>query len=197
MIRSAVPLPPLVQPTVLAEALAAAPAIRLLDVRTPGEFESAHIEGAWNVPLDLLEEHSAELQAGTSDPLVLICQSGGRARKAEEALRAGGMDRLHVLEGGVNGWLASGLPVRRGATRVSLERQVRMVAGGLVALGSLVALVAWPPAMVLPLLVGSGLVFAGATDTCMMGMLLSRLRYNRPPGCDIPAAIRALTRPSA
>ena len=76
---------------------------------------------------------------------------------------------------------------------MSLERQVRVVAGSLVALGSLAALVVSPLAVLLPLLIGSGLVFSGLSDTCGMGMLLAKLPYNRPAGCDIPAAIRALT----
>jgi hypothetical protein len=40
--------------------------------------------------------------------------------------------------------------------------------------------------------VGSGLVFAGVTDTCGMAMVLSRLPYNRPATCDVDAMVRAL-----
>jgi rhodanese-related sulfurtransferase len=188
-------LAPVVEPAALAAAISRTPAIRLLDVRTPGEFEAAHIPGAYNVPLDTLHEHADEIRLAVEEPVILICQSGGRARKAEEALRSAGMDQLHVLAGGVNGWVAAGHPVVRGTPRMSLERQVRILAGSLVAGGSLAAILVWPMAVIVPLLIGSGLVFAGMTDTCTMGMLLARLPYNRPAGCDIPAAIRELTRP--
>ena len=62
------------------------PGTRLLDVRTPGEFEAEHIAGAYNVPLDTLGEHGSEIRASVSEPVVLVCRSGQRARKAEEAL---------------------------------------------------------------------------------------------------------------
>lgn len=169
------------------------PAIRFLDVRTPGEFESEHMRGAYNVPLDTLGEHAAELSSRLSDPVVLVCQSGQRARQADATLRRAGMANLHVLEGGVNAWLAAGLPTVRGTKRMSLERQVRIVAGGLAAVGGVLALAVNPWFAVLPAVVGSGLVFAGVTDTCTMAMLLAKLPYNRPPVCDVGLMIRELT----
>lgn len=168
------------------------PDVRLLDVRTPGEYGTVHIRGAYNVPLDTLGEHAAEIRATVSEPVVLVCQSGARARRAEEALKGAGMPNLHVLEGGVSGWVAAGMPVRRGAARVSLERQVRMAAGALAATGGVLALLVDPLFALLPAFVGSGLVFAGVTDTCAMGMLLARLPYNRPASCDVDAMVRAL-----
>ena len=168
------------------------PAIRLLDVRTPGEYAAMHLPGAYNVPIDTLGEHAAEIHAHVADPVVLVCQSGTRARRAEETLRGAGMPNLHVLDGGVSGWVAAGLPVRRGAEGISLERQVRIVAGTIVGLGALSALLVSPLFAVLPLLVGSGLAYAGVTDSCGMAMVLSRLPYNRAASCDVDAMVRAL-----
>lgn len=98
------------------------PTLRILDVRTPGEFESAHIPGACNVPLDTLPEHAREIGSVTEVPVVLVCQ---RARKADDALRAVGMSNLHILDGGMNAWVAAGLDVVRGRKRMSLEHQWR------------------------------------------------------------------------
>src|SRR5690606_7419467 len=111
------------------------PATRLLDVRTPGEFETEHIEGAYNVPLDTLGEHGPEIRANVAEPVVLVCRSGQRARRAEEALKAAGMENLFVLDGGMSAWGNAGMPVRRGEPRMSLERQVRIAAGAMVATG--------------------------------------------------------------
>jgi len=169
------------------------PDTRLLDVRTPGEFEAEHIAGAYNVPLDSLGEHGAEIRAAVDEPVVLICRSGQRARKAEQALKATGMANLHVLDGGMTAWTAAGRPVRRGAPRMSLERQVRIVAGALTGAGGLLALFVNPLFAALPAFVGSGLVVAGATDTCVMGMLIAKLPYNRPASCDVSAMVQALT----
>jgi len=186
-------IPPVIRPTELSELLSEHPEIRLLDVRTPGEYESVHIRGAYNVPLDRLGEHGAEIRTNVAEPVVLVCQSGQRARKAEEALKAAGMPNLHVLDGGVNGWVAAGNPVIRGAERLSLERQVRILAGSLAALGGLLALVINPLFAIVPAFIGSGLVFAGVTNTCGMAMALSHLPYNRPATCDVAEKVRALT----
>jgi rhodanese-related sulfurtransferase len=186
------PIKPLVLPAELARLRAEHPKTRLLDVRTPGEFDSQHIDGAYNVPLDTLGEHGVEIR-GVTDPVVLVCRSGQRARKAEEALRATGMTNLHVLDGGMAAWIAAGLPVREGTRRMSLERQVRIAAGALAATGGILGVFVNPLFAVLPALVGSGLVFSGVTDTCAMGRLLARLPHNRPASCDVPAMVRALT----
>ena len=182
----------LLHPADLARLRAASPGIRLLDVRTPAEFEAQHIAGAYNVPLDTLNEHGTEIRASVTDPIVLVCRSGQRARKAEEALRISGMANLHVLDGGMAAWVAAGQPVREGKQRMSLERQVRIAAGSMAAVGGALALLVNPYFALVPLLVGSGLVFAGVTDTCTLGMLLGRLPYNRPASCDVPAMVRAL-----
>lgn len=183
---------PLLQPRELEELLASRSGVRLIDVRTPGEFEGAHIAGAYNVPLDVLPEHASEIAGDPDTEFVLICQSGMRARKAEEALRASGMTRLHVLDGGMNAWLAADQPARFGPKRMSLERQVRIVAGALSATGALLALAINPWFAMIPLLVGSGLVFAGVTDTCGMALVLSRMPHNGVATCDVPAMVRAL-----
>lgn len=185
-------IPPILSPPALEALLRERAGVRLLDVRTPGEYEGVHIRGAYNVPLDTLGEHAGEIRATVGEPVVLVCQSGARARRAEEALKAAGMPNLHVLDGGVNGWVSAGHPVVRGASRISLERQVRVVAGALAAIGGLLALLIDPLFALLPAFVGSGLVFAGVTDTCAMAMLLARLPYNRPASCDVEAMVRAL-----
>jgi rhodanese-related sulfurtransferase len=186
-------LPPLLGPADVAALLRDHPGARLLDVRTPGEFEAEHIAGAYNVPLDTLAEHRAEIHAAVAEPVVLVCRSGQRARRAEQALAEAGMSNLHVLDGGMSAWTAAGHPVRRGQPRMSLERQVRIAAGAIAAAGGFLALLVNPLFATVPALVGSGLVVAGATDTCTMGMLLARLPYNQPASCDVPAMVRALT----
>ena len=166
------------------------PSARLLDVRTVSEFENAHIAGAYNVPLHQLNEHTQELRAARG-PVILICQSGQRAQRAEALLISAGMANIHVLAGGMNDWQALGFPVRRLRARVSLERQVRIVAGAIVASGAIAALTVSPWFAIVPALIGSGLVFAGLSNTCAMGMLLARLPYNRSAlSCDTEAIVR-------
>jgi len=182
----------LISPVDVARLLAGNPAsARLLDVRTPGEYSTAHVAGSYNVPVDVLAEHAAEI-SGLDMPVVLICQSGQRAARADAVLRASGLRQLRVLDGGMRAWLDAGLPVNRGAQRISLERQVRIVAGSLSAAGAIFALLVSPWFAAIPAFVGSGLVFAGVTDTCAMGLLLARLPYNRASACDVAAIVEAL-----
>ena len=185
-------LPRNLPPDSVSSLLIERPGARVLDVRMPGEFETAHIRGAYNVPVDTIAEHAREIGTATGAPIVLVCQSGNRARKAEDTLRTVGMSNLYILDGGMNAWVAAGLDVVRGRKRISLERQVRVVAGGLAATGGVLALLVNPLFAVIPAVIGSGLVFAGLSDTCAMGMLLARLPYNRGASCDPAAAVRAL-----
>lgn len=182
---------PSIAPVVVSELMREHPGVRLIDVRTPAEFESSHIPGAYNVPLDTLGEHAREISLVRETPIMLVCQSGARARKADDSLRASGMDNLRLLEGGMNAWIADGLSVVRGPSRMSLERQVRIAAGSMAAAGGILALTLNPLFAIIPAFVGSGLVFAGVTDTCAMGLLLARLKYNRSAACDPAAVVRA------
>lgn len=175
----------------LRELLDSAHAPRLLDVRTPAEFETAHIPGAYNVPLDLLREHRAELRAHLDDEVVLVCRSGARATQAEQSLAQAGLPNVKVLDGGMLAWQAVDAPVRLGRPRWELERQVRLVAGVIV-LSSVLVSVVLPGAQWVAAALGAGLTFAALTNTCMMGMLLAKLPYNRGSGCDLDTIVGQL-----
>jgi rhodanese-related sulfurtransferase len=156
----------------------AAGQVRVLDVRTPAEFEGAHIPGSYNVPLDLLREHREELASHLDDDVVLVCRSGVRASQAEQALAQSGLAGLRVLAGGMSSWEAAGEPVNRGRQTWDLERQVRLVAGSLVA-GSVLGSTRLPALKWAAAAVGSGLAGAALTNTCAMGVALSRMPWNR------------------
>ncbi len=165
------------------------PQIRILDVRTGGEFETMHIPGSYNVPLDTLAEHARDL-ADVSHPIVLVCQSGGRATAAHAKLADHGKsDALHILEGGIAAWEQSGGDVVRGTSdRWALERQVRLVAGSIV-LAGIAASVVFPPAKWVAGAIGAGLSFSAATNTCAMGEVLAKLPYNQTDQCDIAGVL--------
>ncbi|MEI5525488.1 rhodanese-like domain-containing protein [Streptomyces brasiliscabiei] len=164
---------------------------RLLDVRTPGEFRTAHIPGSYNVPLDTLREHRAELRRHLDEDVVLICRSGARAAQAEQALAEAGLPNLRVLDGGVMAWESAGGPLTRGSERWDLERQVRLVAGTLVLVSGIAGLFV-PGLHLIGTAVGAGLTVAALTNTCAMGMLLAKLPYNRGPRADLDTVVAAL-----
>ncbi len=184
MTTSAVPAANAVSPTELEHLIALQPHLRILDVRTPGEFESGHIPGSFNVPLDTLGEHVHDL-ADVDHPVALICQSGGRATKAHEQLGAAGKHSLHVLTGGMGAWKAAGREtINTAPNRWALERQVRFVAGLIVLVG-VIASQFVAPLVWLAGAVGFGLAFSAATNTCAMGMVLAKLPFNSGPSCNI------------
>jgi rhodanese-related sulfurtransferase len=170
--------PVLIAPNAVAAQLDDLVAPTLLDVRTPAEYETAHVPGSINVPLAFVHEHAETLAAALDGPVVLVCQAGNRARDAHDALAAAGAEQLSVLDGGMNAHTAGGHPVRRGRRRWALERQVRLVAGGIVT-GSVLASIRFPKARFLAGGIGTGLTVAAVTDSCALGAALSALPYNR------------------
>ncbi|HTW95649.1 MAG TPA: rhodanese-like domain-containing protein [Tepidisphaeraceae bacterium] len=155
--------------------------LNILDVRTPAEFARVHARGARLMPLGELTPSAVAAQPQQSgEPIYLICQSGSRAARAWQTLANAGVESACCIEGGTAAWEAFGLPVERGAsTVISLERQVRIAAGSLVFAGTLLAWRIHPLFLAIPAFVGAGLIFAGVTDYCGMGMLLAQMPWNR------------------
>jgi rhodanese-related sulfurtransferase len=157
----------------------------LLDVRTPGEFASAHVPGSRLVPLDELDCAAFLKQRGADDkPIYVLCQSGGRARRAIRKFQHAGFDGCVLVEGGTQAWVDAGLPVNRGESRtLPLMRQVQIVVGLVSAVGAALALTLNPWFAIIPLLLGSGLLFAGLTGICGLALLLTRMPWNKSPTC--------------
>ncbi|MDQ0212029.1 rhodanese-like domain-containing protein [Arthrobacter bambusae] len=153
--------------------------LMVIDVRSGAEFESLHIKGSYNVPLPLLSEHTDELAARLGSRVVLVCQSGVRAEQARQRLGKSGIDGAYVLTGGVPGFAAAGGDVVTGKDRWDLERQVRLAAGSLVVLGLAGGRFVSPKVRMLAGVIGAGLTFSAATNTCAMGKALSAMPWNK------------------
>jgi len=151
--------------------------IPFIDVRTPAEYGSAHAEGASNHPMESLDLNN--LPFSKSDEVHVICQSGGRSMKVCQKLEAAGFGKVVNVDGGTSAWLDANLPSVTGKKAMSLERQVRIAAGSLVVIGAAIGHFVHPGGFALSAFVGAGLVFAGVTDTCGMGMLIARMPWNR------------------
>jgi rhodanese-related sulfurtransferase len=130
-----------------------------------------------------LKPSSLELQK--NQPVYLLCRSGQRATKAADKFAKEGFSQPVVVEGGTLAWIEANLPVTRGQTRViSLERQVRIAAGAIVLTGVLLARFVNFNFIWLSGFVGAGLIFAGITDFCGMGLLLARMPWNKRKSLD-------------
>lgn len=160
--------------------------VELIDVRTPVEFREIHVDFARNVPLERLDPHQlmAERHRNPDEPVYLICKSGSRGQMACDRFHAAGFTHVFNVAGGTAACVEADLPVTRGRKAVSLERQVRIAAGCLIVLGVVLGYTVHPWLHALAGLVGAGLVFAGVTDTCAMGMLMARMPWNQVKTCD-------------
>jgi len=181
-----------IEPYELAERCNMSTPLDLIDVRTPMEFREVHLQVARNVPLDQLDPAAlVKSRVGTSsEPLYVICRSGGRGKQACEKFHKAGITNVINVEGGTQACVEAGLPVVRGKKSISLERQVRIVAGSIVMLGVLLGFLVHPALFGIPAFVGAGLAFAGITDTCGMGMILARMPWNRLAGAPASTCAR-------
>jgi rhodanese-related sulfurtransferase len=155
--------------------------VELIDVRTPLEFREVHVDCACNIPLDTLDPAKVFHNRHTMQEktLYVICRSGGRAKQACEEFITAGYPNVVNVEGGTLACIEAGLPVVRGKKVFSLERQVRIAAGLMVLIGVVLGFLVHPGFYGLSAFVGGGLVFAGITDSCPMGLLIAKMPWNR------------------
>jgi rhodanese-related sulfurtransferase len=160
---------------------------KLIDVRSASEFAIGHVARAVNVPMEQVENRMADIGSG---PVVLICEAGARARIVASWLES--TQPVSVLSGGTTAWRKAGLPLITCAPcRWTLERQVRLAAGLIVLLDTLLAALVNLNWVYLAMFVGAGLTFAGATNICGMAVVLARMPWNRdgkPKVTDVTSA---------
>lgn len=168
--------------TDLTKLITSGKAIDLVDVRTPVEFRALHVKVARNVPLDRLDPNSFRSVGGVSpsNPVYIVCRSGGRSRQACDKLLAAGVTNIVNVEGGTMACVSAGAPVVRGKSAIPLNCQVQIITGLNVVAGTIAAIATanlyW---LTLPVVMGAGLVFSGLTNTCAMGSMLSRMPWNQ------------------
>jgi len=154
------------------------PQVKLLDVRSALEFNETHLKDSINIPIDMLNLKMNSLSQ-SSQTYIVFCRTGNRSPMAADMLLQSGISSVKVMEGGLTRWQKERLPVIKGAGGMSLERQVRVIAGSLVLLGIILAwLIHWA-FIFISVWVAAGLTFAGLTDNCLLGMLLMKLPYNK------------------
>lgn len=155
----------------------------LIDVRTAITFDEGHVPFARWVEFETLTPGIArEGGSGAEDePVYVICQIGKRSMDACMKLAEAGMTNVVNVEGGTKAWREAGLPVTVAKGGIALARQVQMTAGSLVLAGSILGWLVHPAFIGLAAFMGAGLVYSGATDSCLMGMMLAQMPWNRRP----------------
>jgi rhodanese-related sulfurtransferase len=150
----------------------------LIDVREPSEYAAEHIPDARLLPLSTFDPVRVPQEAGKK--VVLHCVMGMRSAQAGQKLLDAGFTTVYNFRGGVQAWKDAGYATARGQRApLSLQRQVQIVSGSLVLLGTLLGILASLWFLLLSVVVGVGLVYAGVSGTCGMATLLARLPYNQ------------------
>lgn len=153
---------------------------RLIDIRDADEYLREHIPEAHLAPLATLEQGSLpdNLRA---ERIIFHCQSGKRTQNAATKLSAlAAPAQTWLLEGGIEGWKAAGLPVAEDKSQpLPLMRQVQIAAGSLALFGVVLGYAVSSSFFLLSGAVGAGLVLAGVTGFCGMARLLNIMPWNR------------------
>lgn len=86
----------------------------VVDVRDANEFASGHITNAKNVPLEQLQERLPQVVKNKAVPVILVCDGGARAVRAQLVARQLGYDKAEAMAGGMKAWRSASLPVVKG-----------------------------------------------------------------------------------
>jgi rhodanese-related sulfurtransferase len=171
---------PLIKPS---EASVCGPNTLFLDVREPVEYAQEHIASSALLPLSQVDPVVVRRMMREGQRCIVVCKAGMRAQKAAQTLAAEGLDNLHVLEGGMDAWVAAGLPVKSGSEGTSIQSQTRTIAGLMVLAGALLGIFVDKNWAYLSAFAGFGLILAGLTGWCGMSVLLSKMPWNRNKPC--------------
>ncbi len=166
----------------------------MVDIREAGERAAASIPGSAHLPLSQLR--SAALETNGADKVVFFCRSGMRTAANAAALAGKADCTAYILDGGIDSWRAAGLPVEAAgasagaaasAPPLDIMRQTQITIGLCVLAGTLLGAFVSPLWFLVPAAFGAGLVFAGATGSCAMAMVIARMPWNQ----GAPAAGRS------
>ncbi len=154
----------------------------VVDVREPSEHAAEKISDANLVPLSTLNKKS--LPQCENKKLVIHCRSGKRSQAACEKLLAEDANlEIYNLEGGISSWAAAGHEVKSsGKFFLPLDRQVQVTVGLGILSGSLLSYFVNPSFIFLPIIFGTGLIFAGLSGYCGLAMLIAKMPWNQKSG---------------
>lgn len=155
--------------------------VKLIDVREAIENAEEKIPDSVLLPLSSFDVSKASADKKPNQKLVLHCRSGKRSMKAADKLiESGYQEEIYSLQGGIEAWKNNGFETIKSQNMpISLPRQIQIAAGSLVLLGVILAYLFDKKFVLLSGFVGAGLIFAGITNTCGLGLLLAQMPWNQ------------------
>ena len=152
--------------------------LTLIDIREADEYAREHIDGAISLPLSRLEQGNLTLEPTRA--VVFHCKSGFRTNTNCARLAAHVDGQAFMLEGGLEAWKQAGLGVQTDSrSPLELNRQVQITIGALMLIGVALSSFANPIFILLPAMLGAGLLIAGLSGWCGMAHLLAIAPWNK------------------
>ena len=156
--------------------------IFLVDVRTPSEHRKTHIENTTLIPLDTFDEEAIkQLKASVNgQEICTVCLSGRRSALAARKLLDAGFQEVNILQGGICSWEDAEFPLIRSRRARYQARRKSFFIGALVVGGTIPTWFSkWDWWLVLPVLLGLGLLFSGITGIRSFNNLRSKMPWKR------------------
>ncbi|MBQ0131840.1 MAG: rhodanese-like domain-containing protein [Comamonas sp.] len=85
----------------------------VIDVREPEEYVKGHVTNSKNVPLAQLDERLPQVVKNKALPVILVCEKGARAVRAEAQAKKLGYEKAQAMAGGMKAWREASLPVEK------------------------------------------------------------------------------------
>ncbi len=162
--------------------------VHLVDVRSVNEFNKEHVKGAKLFSMDELNANKlrSELgeEAGKDEPLYLICTAGFRAEQAAKQLHDQGLDRLFVVNGGINAWSELDLPTAKSKQKdwsfnLSPQAQAQMFMGIMILLLATKGVLFHPVFTVLVGFVGLIMLVSAIDSRFCLAKVFSDMPWNK------------------
>lgn len=156
----------------------------LIDVREADEHARERIEGSRLLPLSKFDPAAAKGQVSAGQKLLVHCKGGRRSMNAARICASVDPSMtVYSVAGGLDAWKREGLGVIEDRRRapISVMRQVQIIVGVLLLIGSALAWFVHTGFIAIPALLGAGLTVAGTTGTCGLALLVERMPWNRAP----------------
>lgn len=151
----------------------------IVDVRQPGEHKTKKIPESTLLPLNNISNKN--LPKDSSKKIVIHCHSGTRSSKAcQSLLKENPNCDIYNLEGGISAWIDQGGDYESsGKIFLPLDRQVQLIIGSGVLLGTILGYLVNPNFFLLSGFFGAGLTFASISGFCGLARLLMKMPWNR------------------
>lgn len=152
----------------------------LIDVREPLECSLEKIVSSKNIPLAQITLEDLDLSKNKDKKIVIQCRSGARSMTACKKLsEADPSLELYNLDGGILAWKAQGYNIAQEKDALPLDRQVQLTLGIIIIFGVLMSYLFNDSWVLLPAIIGLGLINAGLTGWCGMAKLVALFPWNR------------------